>query len=115
MMAQRTRVQWNGAAITAAVQKAAERGVQLAAEHLLQKSRELVPIEEGTLERSGTVTREGTRAAVSYDGPYATRQHEELLWRHDDGRQAKYLEQPARDEAPEMQNIMAAQIRRALP
>jgi hypothetical protein len=92
------------------------KGLTLAAEHLLQVSRELVPIEEGTLERSGvaTVDEATMKAAVSYDTPYAVEQHENLTARHDDGRQAKYLEQPAATEADTMAEIIAAQIRRAL-
>lgn len=112
-MAQRSSVKWNGAAITAAVQEAAEKGVRLAAEHLLQESRTLVPHEEGTLERSGTVSADGLRAAVSYDTPYAIPQHEDLELKHDDGREGKYLEKPARAEAQTMQDIIATQIRRA--
>ena len=33
-------------------------------------------------------------AAVSYDTPYAIRQHEDLSYKHDAGRKAKYLEDP---------------------
>lgn len=72
----------------------ANRGVALAAEHILGESNKLVPIEEDTLERSGTVSLdEGSfTAAVSYDTPYAVRQHEDMDLRHDEGRTAKYLE-----------------------
>lgn len=94
------------------VRAAAEKGVALAAEHLLTESRRLVPIEEGTLERSGAATAEGLVAAVSYDTPYAVRQHEELGYRHDEGRQAKYLEEPMAAEADTVAGIVAEQIRR---
>jgi hypothetical protein len=51
---------------------------------------------------------------VSYDTVYAVRQHEELTWRHDPGRQAKYLEQPYNTERPTMLALIAAAERRAL-
>lgn len=72
----------------------ANRGVALAAEHILGEANKKVPIEEDTLMRSGTVSTDpGTfTAAVSYDTPYATRQHEDMTLRHDQGRTAKYLE-----------------------
>lgn len=94
----------------------AARGLHLAAEHLLAASREIVPLDEGTLERSGvaSVDEPSLTAAVSYDGSYAARQHEELTWRHLPGREAKYLEKPARTEAGTMLDLIAAQVRRAL-
>jgi hypothetical protein len=72
----------------------ANRGVALAAEHLLGVANEKVPIEESILLKSGTVSTdpENFVAAVSYDTPYAARQHEEMHWRHDDNRTAKWLE-----------------------
>jgi len=44
----------------------------------------------------------------------AVEQHEELTYQHLPGRQAKYLEQPAQDEADVALELVAAQIRRAL-
>ena len=72
----------------------ANRGVALAAEHLLGEANKKVPIEEATLQRSGTVSTdpENFTAAVSYDTPYAVKQHEDMTLRHDKGRSAKYLE-----------------------
>lgn len=90
---------------------ALERGVADAVQHLLQTARAITPIEEGTLERGSTATtaREGDAilGAVAFHGPYAARQHEELTWRHDPGRQAKYLEDPMHQEADTMGRIIA--------
>jgi hypothetical protein len=108
------RMEWNGPQVEAIEEAAAELGVELAAEHLLGVSRQRVPIEETTLERSGVATQDGLRAAVSYDTVYAVRQHEELTWRHDPGRTAKYLEGPLDEESDVMLEIVAARIRRAL-
>lgn len=115
-MTQRIRLDWHGARITERERAGAADGVEMAAEHLLGVSRQQVPIEEATLERSGvaSVDRGALRGAVSYDTPYAVRQHEELDYRHDAGRKAKYLEDPWLDEREVMQAIIAAQIRRSL-
>lgn len=94
----------------------AVRGLQVGTEHLLQASRLEVPIEEATLERSGVASVDpgSLTGAVSYDTVYAVRQHEDLTLNHDDGRKAKYLEDPMNDEAEVIGALIAAQIRRAL-
>ncbi|MEV5086877.1 hypothetical protein AB0N18_02820 [Streptomyces griseoincarnatus] len=112
----RARVRWNAQPVNRAAATAAGRGARLAAEHLLGVSRDRVPIEEGTLERSGTVTADEANgaAAVSFDTVYAVRQHEDMTLRHDAGRTAKFLEDPFNEEQQAMQAIIAAQVRRAL-
>ncbi|MGH3862509.1 hypothetical protein [Actinokineospora sp.] len=111
-----TRLDWDGIAVTADMREAAVQGLQLGAEHLLGESRKEVPLEEATLERSGAASVDASTltAAVSYDTPYAVRQHEELGYRHDEGRKAKYLEDPAAREAGTIGEIVAATIRRKL-
>lgn len=112
----RARLTWNGDAVLRGTRAGAARGLRLGAEHVLQVSRGRAPIEEGTLERSGTATvdEDGLRAAVAYDTPYSVRQHEEMDYRHDAGRTAKYLEQPMVEEADTVGEIIAAEMRRAL-
>mgnify|MGYP007020372115 CR=1 FL=1 len=92
------------------------RGLALGLEHILGEAMRLVPNEEGTLERSGRVSVDdgALTGAVSFDTIYAVRQHEELGWRHSDGRQAKYLEQPLTSEASVVADLVAAEVRRAL-
>ena len=94
----------------------ANRGLRLAAEHLLGASRKIVPHEEGTLENSGKVTvDEAThQAAVSYSTPYAVPQHEDLSFKHDPGRQAKYLEQPMNTEADTMAKLVGREVKREM-
>lgn len=110
------RVTWNASAAVRGTRAGALRGLRLAVEYLLEESRQLVPIEEGTLERSGTATvDEGSlTGAVAYDTPYAVAQHERLDYQHDAGRTAKYLERPLLDGQQTMREIIAAQVRRAL-
>ncbi|MDX3398447.1 minor capsid protein [Streptomyces sp. ME01-18h] len=115
-MAQRFRLDFHGAAVERDLRAAAARGLLLAAEHVLAESQEVVPLDEGPLQNSGTASvNEGDlAAAVSYDTPYAVRQHEELDYRHAPGRTAKYLERPLNAERQQVQALIAAQMRRAL-
>ncbi|MFD9853453.1 hypothetical protein ACFWXZ_14490 [[Kitasatospora] papulosa] len=115
-MTQRARLTWDSDTVIRGTRDGAARGLRLGSEHVLQVSRGRVPIEEATLERSGTATvdEEELTAAVAYDTPYAVRQHEDMGLRHDAGRTAKYLEQPLAEEAAVVGEIIAAQVRRAL-
>ncbi|MFI8200032.1 hypothetical protein ACIF6K_26510 [Streptomyces sp. NPDC085942] len=110
------RLTWNGDAVLRGTRAGAARGLRLGAEHVLQVSRGRAPIEEGTLERSGTATvdEDELRAAIAYDTPYAVRQHEDMTLRHDAGRTAKFVEQPMAEEADTVGEIIAAEMRRAL-
>jgi len=112
----RVRVTWHGPKVKKAARRGATKGLTDGTEHLLAASTAIVPIEEATLERSGvaSVDEATMTGAVSYDGPYAVRQHEDLTYRHDLGRQAKYLEQPMLDEQAEILGLVAAAIRRSL-
>lgn len=84
------------------------------AEYLLETSNRTAPIEEGTLIGSGTVTvdRARLRAVVSYDTPYAVRQHEDTRLRHDSGRRAKWLEQTAREERQRITTMIRDRLRK---
>lgn len=95
---------------------AAGKGLLLAAEHVLGVAVERVPHEEGTLQNTGAtdVDTETLTANVTFDGPYAVRQHEDLDLRHDEGRQAKYLESAALDESATVTAILAQAAKEAL-
>lgn len=88
------------------VSQASEEAALLAAEHILGEARQIAPIEEGTLVRSGATAAEGKSAVVYFDTPYAVRQHEDMTFRHDAGRQAKYLEDPVNSERAAVLKIM---------
>lgn len=92
------------------------RALMVAAENILGVSNGLVPLETGTLMRSGraVVNRSTGDASVVYDTPYAARQHEDLSLRHAPGRRAKYLESAIEDEAERSRAIIARGVRRAL-
>lgn len=97
----------------AATHDAAADGLYAAGEHILGVSNQHVPLEYGDLQGSGTVSedRGDLTVAVSYDTPYAVRQHEEMGYRHDPGRTAKYLENAANSEAQTAGQIVADTVR----
>ena len=86
-----------------------------AAEFLLEESNRTAPIEEGNLIGSGMVTVDASRltATVSYDTPYAVRQHEDTRLRHLDGRRAKWLEHTGREQAHTITKLISDRLRRA--
>ena len=112
----RARVRVDFSAAHVGVQRGGARGLTVAMEYLLQVSRARVPLDEGTLERSGvaSVDEEALKGAVSFDTPYAVRQHEDMTAQHAPGRTAKYLEGPAMAEASTIGDLIAAEVRREM-
>ena len=90
-----------------AMREGVEQGVKLAVEHLLTEANKSVPHDDGTLERSGETSTDGTRGAVSYDTPYAARQHEDMSLHHDGKGRAKWLEATMAQEANTVGKIIA--------
>lgn len=107
---------WAGPQVADRVRAEAYRALLDGAEHLLEEANRTVPIEEATLQRSGDVSgdRQTLTAAVSYDTPYARRQHEDTRLRHDPGRRAKWLERTFNERAADVVSFVADRIRRAL-
>ena len=103
---------WRGELVKARSRESAQAGVIRAAEHLVRQA----PVDEGDLRRSASaVNLSGLgliQAAVTFNRPYAVRQHEELGYRHPKGGKAKYLEDPMNSEAPTMLKIISATIAR---
>ena len=83
-----------------------------AAEFLLEQANRTVPIEEDTLERSGkAIVLDDDHAAVSYDTPYARRQHEDLTLHHAPGRRAKWLQRSLTEQAGSITEVIARKLR----
>lgn len=99
----------------AVVRKAAESALQDAADFLLEEANRTVPIEESTLMGSGQATQEGLKAVVSYDTPYACRQHEETGYRHNSGRRAKWLELTFKEQQGKVKEHIASKMKAAIP
>ncbi|MFI7014386.1 hypothetical protein [Streptomyces sp. NPDC050164] len=114
-MTQYTRMQWQGSRLwTSRGRRLASEGLREALEYTLGVSNSRVPLDEGTLERSGKVDVDGLNGSISYDTVYARRQHEELEWKHLPGRRAKYLESAMNDSQDVILRLMAVPLRRWL-
>jgi hypothetical protein len=90
------------------------QGENLAAERLLTLSVAAAPLDIGTLIGSGQVEQakdaeEG--AAVVFDTPYAARLHEHPEYNFQNGRQGKYVEEPAVENRRELGDIIRKQVR----
>lgn len=112
-------VEWvarNFDGVSRTVQESAGDGLFAAATHLRGESNKTVPIEEGTLQRSGgvDVDRRAGEATAYYDTPYAAAVHEDTTAQRDPGRRAKWLELTAAERNREIVELIAAGIRRAL-
>lgn len=107
------RVNLDRAKIRSLSKNASKKGTWSALDHLAAVSKQQVPLDQGPLKNSCyvDVADDGSSGTVSYDTPYARRQHEELSYQHQRGRKAKYLEDPAND--PTVQNEMRTLIKRA--
>lgn len=96
------------------IERGADLGARDGAAQLLGTSNDRAPLETGALRASGKVSTDGKGgAAVSYNTPYAAKQHEEVGYHHTDG-QAKYLESAMRDDADTIKRIIAERIRRMM-
>jgi hypothetical protein len=112
--------------VAAVIAAAAPLASHAAAEHLLEASRGLVPVEEGVLKASGRVVQDESRAVVTYgrdddggDGhapsnQYVIVQHEDLALNHPNGGSAKFLEVPMNSERDTVAKIVGHELRQAL-
>ncbi|AUM18230.1 MULTISPECIES: hypothetical protein [Rhodococcus] len=106
--------QWNGNGVEGAVGEAVERGVLMACEALMANALDRTPFAEGDLRQSAMASAEGTRGVVSYNTPYAVRQHEDVSLNHPNGGEAKFLEKAVNDFGAEFLDIVKASIAGAL-
>lgn len=106
----------NRRAVAKDVHNAAVLALDDAAEFLLEESNRTVPIEEGTLGRSGHVITDwdNAKSVVAYDTPYAVRQHEDTRLNHDAGRRAKWLEFTFHEQGKRVGAFIADRMKRAL-
>lgn len=102
--------------------KALKQGLHEEAQIIMRNSQKIVPVDSGTLRRSGQVNNpveEGSRISVTlgYGGAakaYALIQHENLFYSHKEGQQAKYLETPFNRQQPKIRENLIRRLRRIL-
>jgi hypothetical protein len=113
-------VKWHGKEVSAKAHAGAARGLYKWAEHVLEGAEREVPVAPsgGTLQSSGKAHPcEGSKlqTAVSFDTPYAVKQHEEMDYHHTrPGAKAKYLEDPLNASKDKGNEIVAAEIKKEL-
>jgi len=139
-MAKRSR--WRIKEAVKIAEEAGLKALRAGAEAILTEAIDETPVDTGTLRRSGTVTvgalpdgaqvyaaakastemkdafpgRNGKEKAVyiSFNTPYARRQHEELGYVHPVGGKAKYLEDPFNRNKKKVIKLAELKIRKAL-
>lgn len=96
-----------------------EQSIADSAFDLLSRAVELAPIDTSDLRGSGKVDFDRTvanrfTALVSFNTPYARIQHETLWFKHPNGGQAKYLQQPYEENIDKYIQHMKDSVRREL-
>lgn len=85
---------------------------------LLGQAQREAPVDEGTLRGSGRydVTEEGDTVVleVSFNTPYAAKQHEDTHLKHPKGGKAKYLSDPFKAMMPRYVQAVAAAARKVM-
>ena len=105
-----------------ATNKALAMALMEEAEIMFRNSKRRVPVDNGDLRRSGFIlpvrkSGNGWLVEMGYGGAasaYALRQHEDLTYRHKDGRTAKYLENPVKERIPNLEARLKARIERIM-
>ncbi len=109
-------LKWNGPAVKKAAHKAGMKALYKGAEAILSEAIDEVPLESGTLERSGAITEVPSECAVyiSFNTPYARKQHEDLTLHHVEGRKAKYLEDPFKRNVQKVMKLVDLSVKKEL-
>lgn len=92
------------------------KGIKKLGEVILGESQKLVPVDTGTLKRSGTTqsSKKDHSVTISYNTPYARKQHEDNTLNHPRGGQAKYLERPFNEKSGEAETYIADALQKKL-
>lgn len=107
------RVEWRGDAVKDALARVGSDTVADVGEFVLEEANRTVPIEEGTLERSGFVDVDGLEATVSYDTSYAARLHENPQYHFQHGRRGKWLQLTLGEQQQRAERFIADRLRGA--
>lgn len=136
------RSKWRTKEAVKIAEKVGMKALRTGGESILTEAIDETPVDTGTLRRSGTVTvgglPDGARVFeaaeagnemkdafpdpvgkekavyISFNTPYARRQHEELDYEHPRGGKAKYLEDPFNRLKKKVVKMSALRIKKAL-
>ena len=100
--------------IPGAVRKAAHSELVDITLDLQGRAQRLAPVDTGDLRGSGFSEVEDLDGTVGFTAPYALRQHEMVEARHPKGGQAKYLEEPFKQNEDKYVKSMQERVRRAV-
>jgi len=120
-----SKFRWQGEKVTKAVKEAGISAVMDVAEVILKEADKEIPHATGTMERSGSISpfnRIKNCTIISYNTPYALKQHEDLTLRHPDptnplsssGRKAKFLEDPFNRNKGKVMKLAQVRINKVL-
>lgn len=90
-------LEWYGDIVSAKIEEAIKKSMVCSADMLKEISAQQAPNDEGDLSGNCSVDKsklDNLEIKVGYSLPYALRQHEELGYKHQKKRKAKYLEDP---------------------
>lgn len=114
-------MKWFGPYVEAQVVRHALDALETTADELLRKANETVPLDSSVLKQSGQVDIYPAEltAAVSYDTPYAVKQHEDTSLNHPNPRsanssangRARWLELTAQENKTHLTNYLANRIK----
>ena len=110
------RFKWRGEEAERLIRETAFRAILDGAEVILTEAIDEAPFKSGTLRRSGTVTEapQDNAVYISFNTPYAVKQHEDLTLKHPRGGKAKYLEDPFKRNAKKVERLVALRVKAAL-
>lgn len=98
--------------ILSTVEKAAQDGLRAVTRATLKLAREKSPTDSGESDKSGFTAIDDLTGQVGFTSFVSLLNHERLDWRHDDGGEAKFLENAALEV--DVEGIMATEMRRRL-
>jgi hypothetical protein len=101
------------------IKDATKEAVNEVALDLIGKAKERAPLDTGDLRGSGFVNNGGTngqiyKAKVGFSEPYALEQHENLQYQHPRGGEAKYLENPLKENEERYIDHIKSKVRRVI-
>ena len=104
--------------IEARMTKGGMAGVKKVALDVYQESQNLVPVDTHNLKRTARFDNDGDGYEIIYSAEdektgfnYALIQHEDLTFKHEAGKQAKYLEQPFKEKIGNLEGEIAKETK----